>query len=115
MTKRLNWFEIPAADLDRACRFYESLFGIPLRRGEMAPWSLAVFPYDEEKSAGGCLIAGEGLKPSLDGAVLYLNADEPFDTVFGRIVPLGGRITMPRTELPGIGLIAHFTDTEGPM
>ncbi len=113
MTKPITWFEIPAADLDRACRFYETLFGVKLLRHDMGPSRLAIFPYDREKSTGGCLAAEEGLKSSADGVVIYLNAGESFDAVYNRIPDLGGCVVSPRTELPDIGLVAHFIDSEG--
>jgi predicted enzyme related to lactoylglutathione lyase len=113
MNKPINWFEIPVADLDRAVRFYETLFGIGMQRGDFGPSSLAVFPYDEEKATGGCLIAGEGMNPSADGAVVYLNAGADFDAVLARVATLGGKVVVPRTDMAGIPPFAHFLDSEG--
>jgi len=31
---RVVWFEIPAADMDRACRFYETVLATSLNRGQ---------------------------------------------------------------------------------
>ena len=128
----LNWFEIPVADMDRAQRFYETVVDAPLRRrvfDASAPSSatspngscqregpattLAVFPYDSA-GVGGCLFAAEGIRPSADGAVLYLNAGESLDAALERVRAAGGRILLPRTELPeGMGCFAHFADSEG--
>ena len=110
----LKWFEIPVADMDRAQRFYETVVDAPLRREAMGPaTTLAVFPYDSA-GVGGCLFAAEGIRPSADGAVLYLNAGESLDAALERVRAAGGRILLPRTELPeGMGCFAHFADSEG--
>ena len=114
MNKIISWFEIPALDLNRASAFYEQILAVTLNRGDMGPTSLAVFPYDRDHATGGTLLVGPGFKPSTDGAVIYLNANPSLDAVLARIVPAGGAILLPRTELPpGMGAYAHFLDTEG--
>ena len=40
----LSWFEIPAVDLARATRFYETLIEAKLKSETMGPLALAVFP-----------------------------------------------------------------------
>ena len=113
----LNWFEIPVSDLDRAQRFYESVFATSLRREAMGPGiALAVFPYDQGNGGvGGCLFAAEhGPRPSTDGAIVYLDAGASLDAVLARVESAGGRITLSRTELPeGMGCFAHVADSEG--
>ena len=114
MNKTISWFEIPALDLHRASAFYEKILAVTLNHVEMGGASLAVFPYDRDQATGGSLITGPGFKPGAAGAVVYLNAGESLDTVLARIVPAGGAIVLPRTELPpGMGAYAHFLDTEG--
>lgn len=111
----LNWFEIPVADIDRAQRFYEAVLDAPLRREAMGPaTTLAVFPYDHA-GVGGCLFASErGPRPNAEGAIVYLNAGESLDAALARVDAAGGRIVLPRTELPeGMGCFAHFADSEG--
>jgi predicted enzyme related to lactoylglutathione lyase len=111
----VNWFEIPVLDLDRAQRFYETLFATPLQRerdaGEDA---LAVFPF-EKYGVGGCLRRrADGPKPSPDGATVYLNAVPSLDTVLARVEAAGGAVALPRTVLPGdMGCFAHVIDSEG--
>jgi len=54
MSNAISWFEIPVADMDRAQRFYETLFHRPLRREAMGPeTTLAVFEYEPGTSVGG--------------------------------------------------------------
>lgn len=109
----VNWFEIPVSNIDRAQAFYEKLLAAPLRREHMGAHTLAVFPYDDN-AVGGCLMAGAGIEPSSQGALVYLNAKPSLDAVLARVEAAGGRITTPKVQLPGdMGVFAHVTDTEG--
>jgi len=114
MNKPISWFEIPALDLDRASAFYEQILAVTLNRGNEGPAALAVFPYDRDHATGGCLRSGPGMKPSVEGAIVYLNAGPSLDAALARIAPAGGSIALPRTELPpGMGAFAQILDTEG--
>lgn len=110
----LSWFEIPVRDMDRAQAFYEQLLGAPMRREQMGPQTVAVFPYDEA-GVGGCLLAGKHIpEPSSNGAMVYLNAEPSLDVVLARLEAAGGQLATPKIELPGdMGCFAHITDTEG--
>ncbi len=109
---RIVWFEIPANDLNRAIQFYESIFATKLKQAKFGPETIAVFPY-EPPAISGCLIQAEGLRPG-HGALPSLNADPRLDAVLERVETSGGRILLPRTELPeGMGCFARIEDTEG--
>ncbi len=109
----VNWFEIPVNNIDRAQAFYEQVFASKLNRQDMGEQTLAVFPYDDD-AVGGCLLAGSGIEPSAQGALVYLNAKPSLDAVLARVETAGGRITTPKVQLPGdMGVFAHFTDSEG--
>lgn len=114
MKNALNWFEIPARDMDRAQRFYETLLGITLRREAMGPQAtLAVFPY-EEPGAGGCLMQAPGLEPATSGTLAYLGAAPTLDAVLARLEGVGGKLLTPKVTLPdGMGVFAHIQDSEG--
>jgi len=85
----LTWFEIPAADLHRATRFYEP-------------------------GVGGCLIAGDGQAPAATGTVVYLAVSNALDDALDRVKGAGGKIALPKTVLPeGMGVFAHVIDSEG--
>jgi predicted enzyme related to lactoylglutathione lyase len=111
-THAVNWFEIPAADMTRAVKFYETIFAVSLRR-EMIGDELAIFPSDEA-GVGGCVMHSANSQPSADGTVVYLNAEPSIDTVLDRVAKSGGKIVVPKTALPpGMGFFAHIMDTEG--
>ena len=107
------WFEIPAANFDRAVGFYEKVFDTELRREKFGPADLAVFPYNQPGTSG-CVIKGEGYKPAGDGCVVYLSSPVDLNRPLERVVKAGGRVVTPKTALPeGMGHFAHFVDTEG--
>jgi uncharacterized protein len=110
----VTWFEIPAADLDRAQRFYESVLGASLRREQMGDEQLAVFAY-EQPGAGGCLQRGaRPVAPSRDGTRVYLDASPSLDAALARVERAGGRVATPTVALPpGMGFFAHIEDSEG--
>lgn len=116
-TKRNNvavWFEIPATKLARATQFYEALFATKLKHEKMGHTEMAVFPYDQDNATSGCVMQSPGLKPSQDGAVIYLNVDPSLDAALTRATNAGGQVLLAKTALPpGMGYFAHIADSEG--
>jgi predicted enzyme related to lactoylglutathione lyase len=109
-----TWFEIPAADFDRAVGFYEKVFETKLRREEMGGAQLGIFPYDQGTAVGGCVMKGAGYKPAGDGCVVYIHSKGDLDGPLARAKANGGRVALPKTALPpGMGFYAHFVDSEG--
>jgi uncharacterized protein len=109
----ITWFEIPATDLKRAAHFYETMLSSPLKYETMGPYHMAVFSH-EAPGVGGCLVHGDGYLPSADGNVVYVNVSPSIDAAIERAKVVGGRVTLPKTELPGgMGFFAHIIDSEG--
>ena len=111
----LNWFEIPATDINRAKQFYETIFGIQMEQQEMMNMKMAFFPYRPQSGkASGALCQSDYHKPGMDGAIIYLNGNPDLKTVLDKIEPAGGRVIMPKTQItPEIGYMAFFIDSEG--
>jgi len=115
-TNSLNWFEIPALDITRAKKFYETIFNISMMdMPEMMGMKMAGFPAEMGSGkANGALAQSPMHKPSQDGVVIYLNANPDIDAVINRIEGAGGKILMPKTAIgKDIGSMAFFADTEG--
>src|SRR5580692_1245945 len=93
---RVVWFEIPAADMDRACRFYETVLATSLQRGEFESQTLGVFPYEKPAISGAVLYSPEH-RPTNAGTVIYLNANPDLDAALARVTPAGGRVVVPKT------------------
>jgi predicted enzyme related to lactoylglutathione lyase len=53
----VGWFEIPVTNMERAIKFYETLFGIKLSRNKMGDMDMAWFPGTMEgPGAAGSLV-----------------------------------------------------------
>jgi uncharacterized protein len=114
-TNALNWFEIPATDLARATKFYETIFEIKMTPMEMPNIKMSMFPPDGSVPVvGGGLAQSEMHKPSATGVMVYLNANPDMQLVIDRIEHAGGKVIMGKTQIsPEIGYMAFFSDTEG--
>ena len=112
----VGWFEIPVADMERAIKFYETVFETKLSRNKMGPLDMAWFQWDEVngKGAGGTLVQFPGFyKPSQEGVLIYFSSPDLKEEL-GRIEHAGGTIVVPRKEIsPDVGFMAVFTDSEG--
>ncbi len=115
-TNSINWFEIPTLDILRAKKFYEATFGIEMSEMmEMMGMKMIGFPADPMSGkASGCIIQSGMHKPSMEGVVIYLNANPQIHEVTNRVEAAGGKLVMPVTQIsPEIGYMAFFIDTEG--
>ena len=100
LMRKVVHFEIPADDVDRATRFYGSVFGWDVRHVPDLDYTLVnTEPGDEA--------AGMPSTP-----VLMLDV-ESVDDALKQVEAAGGAIVTPRTEIPGMGAFAYFTDPEG--
>lgn len=114
-TNAINWFEIPATDIQRAKHFYQVSFGIHMEEMEMMNMQMAMFPYQGGSGkASGAIVKSDMHQPSQSGALIYLNANPNMDEILERIQREGGQVVMPKTQIdPETGYMAFFIDTEG--
>ena len=114
-TNSLNWFEIPAVDITRAKKFYQTIFKLKMEEVEMMGMRMAFFPWkDGSGKANGGLCQSKMHKPSkTSGPVIYLNANPDLSVVLKRIDKAGGKVIMPKTDIGENGFMALFIDTEG--
>lgn len=112
----ISWFEIPATDLDRATKFYETIFGIQLQPLDFPNIKMRMFPLADQMGVGGAIVDSGGFhKPSAtDGPLIYLNANPDVQLVLDKVEVAGGKIMVPKTEIsPEYGSMAVIIDTEG--
>lgn len=114
-TNALNWFEIATKDLDRAQKFYETVFQIKMEAMDMPGLNMRVFPGDGMSGKVGGAIVKSGMhKPSKEGTLVYLNANPDLADALGRVEKAGGKVLMPKTHITDdIGYMAFFEDSEG--
>jgi hypothetical protein len=115
MVKKSNpvvYFEIPVNDMNRAIKFYTTVFNFDLNKEIIDKNEMALFPFvDENSGISGALAKGEIYKPTKDGVVIYFKT-ENIEQTLQLATSNGGQILYPKTD-NGIGLVAEFEDTEG--
>jgi predicted enzyme related to lactoylglutathione lyase len=113
----ISWFEIPATDIDRAQKFYETIFNIQMIPFDTPNFQMRMFPVEDMMNGiGGAISKAEGFyKPSAtDGPLVYLNANPDVQNVLDKIEAAGGKILVPKTQISAeFGHMAVFVDTEG--
>lgn len=116
MKNAISWFEIPASDLNRATKFYETIFGVTLNPLDLPNIKMRMFPLEDMMGVGGAVVDSGGFhKPSAtDGPLIYLNGNPDLQKVLDKVEGAGGKIMVPKTEIsPEYGFMAVFVDSEG--
>lgn len=116
MTNAISWFEIPSTDLDRATKFYETIFSLQLTPMDMQNIRMRMFPIEDMSGIGGAVVDSGGFhKPSAtDGPLIYLNGNPDLQKVLDKVEEAGGKVLVPKTEItPEYGSMAVIIDTEG--
>lgn len=113
----LGWFEIPVADMDRAIKFYQTVFNIELAHQPFGELDMAWFPFTPNGSgaAGSLVYHKEFYKPSTDGTLVYLMSQTgDLSDELSRIEGAGGQVLVPKTLIAeNYGYMAVFLDSEG--
>ena len=113
MKNLVAFFEIPAANFDRAVKFYEAVLNIKLSVMDCETEKMAFFPEENGKCSGSISWAKD-FNPSKDGVLVSLYV-ENMEAAVAIIEKNGGEITCPKTkiEAEGMGYFALFIDSEG--
>lgn len=111
--KWLSWFEIPAADFQRALVFYSAIFQVEITPVvDTENFKMAMFPRRESGNGGICW--GKPYKPNIEGPLVYFDANPRLDTVLARVEGAGGKILQPKKLISeDYGYMALFMDSEG--
>ena len=107
---RFVHIDIAADNPERAADFYREAFGwtVTSLDGPMPYWLVATDPADPSALGAGIGQRAEPWQttvPTID----VVNADDAAAT----IVKAGGSIVVPKTDIPGVGKLVTFKDTEG--
>lgn len=110
-------FEIPTDDVARAKEFYGSVFGWGLQDMEGGmPYTIAMTtPVGEDQmpTEPGAINGGLMRRTDETPAPVITIGVESVDIALKQVEEAGGRTVHPRTEIPGMGAFAYFSDTEG--
>lgn len=108
-------FEIPAEDLEKLKKFYSQLFGWKIEKaGPMDYWLIQTVPIDEQgrpqrQGVNGGMIK----KQSPEHKFTYYVLVESIEEYSKKIETLGGRVVVPKMEVPSMGWWAMAVDPEG--
>ncbi|MFN8389910.1 MAG: VOC family protein [Bdellovibrionota bacterium] len=110
----VRWFEIYVQDMQRAKRFYESVFQTKLERLE-SDLEIWAFPMSMERSgASGALVKMEGLSSGSNSVIVYFGCED-CAVEEKRVVEYGGKIHKGKFGIGQYGFITLVHDTEGNM
>ena len=118
MSNHVVWFQIYVSDMERARKFYESVFQTSLTRlenpasteGGPETWA---FPADRSQyGASGTLTKLEGVGPGGNGTIVYFGCED-CAVESGRVEEFGGKLMREKFSIGDYGWIAIASDTEG--
>ena len=111
----VGWFEIYVQDLDRAKKFYESVFQLRLEKLNNPEIEMWAFPMDMNRwGAGGALVKMNGVPSGGNSTLVYFSCED-CSIEEGRVGKSGGRIQRKKTSIGEYGFISLVLDTEGNM
>jgi predicted enzyme related to lactoylglutathione lyase len=109
----VGWFDINVSNLDRAKKFYETVFNIKLTDLPLEWGNQALFPFDQEvPNISGALVEKKGFKSNENNTVVYFTTEDCV-TEENRIEKAGGKIVRPKMSIGEFGFVSIFIDTEG--
>lgn len=113
-------FEIPAKDVEKLKNFYVDLFGWKMEKypGPSSYYLIETVPVDEKMNLlrpgvnGGLFDTKDSTMPGEAKPTNYISV-ESVEEYSKKIEKLGGKIVVPKMEIPGIGWWALALDPEG--
>lgn len=113
MKKLIAFFEIPATDLNRAVKFYQSVLNTKLSVHDWGQEKMAFFP-EEDGVCPGAISWSPTFKPSKDGVLISLSCDS-IENSLAIVEENGGKTVIPKTkiEAENRGYFSVCIDSEG--
>lgn len=113
----VGWFEIPTHNMDRAIKFYETVFGYSLQKVDFNETYMAWFPFaDQAPGAAGALVyEPECYTPCANGTLIYFSSpSDNLQAELDRVEAAGGKVLSHKTLISDeIGFMAMCMDSEG--
>lgn len=114
----VTWFEIYVDDIDRAKKFYETIFGkemMDMPVPESINCKMTAFPYDKETpSTSGALVQSADIKPGGNSILVYFETEDCLAEQ-NRVEQAGGKVIQPKFAIGQYGFCTLCLDTEGNM
>lgn len=100
--------EFAAKDPKAASEFYKALFDWKI---EAAP-DMDYVMFDVEPAPGGGFPKVDGETYNPGDVIVYVSTDD-IEASLAKVEELGGKTLLPKTEIPGMGWFAFFSDPTG--
>ena len=109
------WFEIYVEDMDRAKKFYETVFQTKLEDLHSPDIEMRAFPMEPNLwGAGGSLVRMAGRTSGGNSTLVYFSCDD-CAVEESRAEKAGGRIQRTKMSIGQYGFISLVVDSEGNM
>ncbi len=108
---KVIWFELSADEPKRAMGFYSKVFGWKFKQYEDQEYWLVTAGAKDEPGTDGAIQLREKQSAPVVNTISVSNIDETIK----KIEKNGGKIVAPKMEIPMMGTLAYFVDTEGNM
>lgn len=107
------YFEIPVKNMNRAIKFYESIFGFTFKNEIIDNNEMALFPFSSiNGEISGALAKGDIYIPTKNGVLIYFKTSNIDETLL-KVIKNGGKLLYPKTSNGELGFVAEFEDVEG--
>ena len=111
----VGWFEIYVADMTRAKRFYESVFGVTLEKLPSPEIEMWAFPMQREAhGAPGALVHMPGFPTGRNSVLVYFSCED-CAAEEAKAASSGGHIEKTKFSIGQFGYISLVYDSEGNM
>lgn len=109
----VGWFDIYVSDLERAKKFYETVFDTQLVDLPVEWGRQSLFPFDQTSpNISGALVEKADMIEPGNNTVIYF-ASEDCITEEMRVEKAGGAVIKPKMSIGEFGFVSIFLDTEG--
>lgn len=112
----VGYFEVQVDDFERAQSFYKEVFGWDFSKFE-APFEYYSIDTGKEEGQGidGGMVKRQQPLAENNGVSGYVCAIyvSAIDDALENLKKHGGTVTMPKTNIPGVGNVAYALDSEG--
>ena len=111
----VGWFEVPVTNMERAKKFYDTVFDISIAIHELGDFVMGWFPMSPDApGATGSLVQHKMYAPSeTHGTLVYFSCKDVAQEL-GKVASAGGQVLQGKTEIGGgHGFMGLIRDTEG--
>ncbi len=109
----VGWFDISVSNLERAKKFYETVFNIQLFDLPIEWGKKSLFPFNQESlNISGALVEKTDMIPNSSNTVVYFESEDCVSEE-KRIEKAGGKIVKPKMHIGEFGYVSIFIDSEG--